>query len=119
MHHFKELKIWQRAMSLTKLVYQVTEGFPKSEQFGLTNQLRRAAVSVPSNIAEGCGRASDKQLIYFLTIAQGSLCEVETQILLAFELKFLEEVQLNSLTAEIKDIQRMNFAFVKRLKSKL
>jgi len=86
----RDLLVWQEAMALAKSVYARTASFPKEEQYGLTAQMRRAAVSVPSNIAEGAGRLSDKEFHQFLMIARGSLSELETQALLAHEFGFLE-----------------------------
>jgi four helix bundle protein len=81
--HFSELIAWQKAMDLVEIVYRVTEGFPQRELYGLASQLRRAAVSIPSNVAEGQGRATTKDFIHFLCIARGSLQEVQTQALIA------------------------------------
>ena len=89
--HFRDLVVWQKAMGLARQVYLQTEGFPKSETFGLRMQMRRAAVSVPSNIAEGHGRLTDPQLRNALGMARGSLYELETQIVLAKDLGFLDE----------------------------
>ena len=85
----KDLKIWSRSVDLVTRIYKVTEKFPKSEMFGLTSQIRRAAVSVPSNIAEGSGRRSAKELIYFLHIAIGSMAELETESIMSQHLGFL------------------------------
>ena len=87
--HFRELLVWQRAMQFARDVYETTQGFPRKEIFGLTSQLRRAAVSVPSNIAEGHGRLSDKAFAVFLGQARGSLYELETQLELAKSLGYL------------------------------
>jgi four helix bundle protein len=119
MHNFRELKIWQRSRIFVKHIYKVTKRFPGDERFGLTDQLRRAAVSISSNIAEGCGRGTDKQLIHFLYIAQGSMCEVETQIILAYDLEILEEKAYNYLIQEIDELQKMNFKLIKRLEANL
>ncbi len=88
---YQELFVWQRAMDLVVRVYEVTESFPHKEQFGLTNQLRRAAVSIPSNIAEGQGRQTTRDFLTYLSIARGSLQEVETQILIATRLDYIAE----------------------------
>jgi four helix bundle protein len=88
MNH-KDLDVWKKSMDLVETIYQLTNNFPDSEKFGLTNQIRRAVVSIPSNIAEGSGRKSDKELIQFLHIALGSLAEVETQYLIAVRLKYV------------------------------
>lgn len=87
-HH--DLKAWQKAMQLVKDVYAITASFPKEEIYGLTGQIRRAAVSVPSNIAEGAARTGSKEFLRFLSIARGSLSELETQIILAKELNFMK-----------------------------
>jgi four helix bundle protein len=89
MNH-KELDVWQRSMRLAELVYKLTKRFPDTETFGLTGQIRRAAVSIPSNIAEGAGRKSDKEFLYFLNISIGSLAELETQYLLSLRLDYVE-----------------------------
>jgi len=86
-HH--ELKVWRESMSLVKDVYHVTSRLPKEEMFGLTSQMRRAAISVPSNIAEGAARMGEKEFLRFLSVARGSLCELETQLLISQELGYL------------------------------
>ena len=86
----KDLDVWKESMNLAKEVYKLTERFPREEIFGLTSQMRRAAVSIPSNIAEGAARKSDKEFIQFLHVSLGSLAEVETQLLLSRELGFLK-----------------------------
>lgn len=90
-HH--GLRVWQLGMQLTEEVYQITQHFPPSEVYGLTSQMRRAAVSVPSNIAEGAGRESDQEFIRFLIIARGSLSELETQCLIAQRLGYLQQTE--------------------------
>ena len=87
-HH--DLKVWQEAMDLVKMIYQSSSSFPESENFGLKSQIRRAAISVPSNIAEGAARTSDKEFLQFLSISRGSLSEVETQMLISRNLGYLE-----------------------------
>ena len=115
-HNFKNLSIWKRSRRLVKRVYEISRDFPREEKFGLTNQMRRAAVSVPSNIAEGCGRNGDKKLIQFLFIANGSLCELETQFLLCYDLDFILEKELTEITEEIVEIRKMIFSFIKTLR---
>ncbi|WP_373083428.1 four helix bundle protein [Zhongshania sp.] len=110
---YQKLLVWQEAMDLVVGVYRITERLPASERFGLCQQLRRAAVSIPSNIAEGAGRHSDKDFIRFLNIANGSLLEVETQLLIALQLKYIEEI--NELQNSIDKI----FAMLSSLKRKL
>ena len=90
MNH-KDLQVWKKSMELVEDVYVLTKSFPDEEKFGLTNQMRRAAISVPSNLAEGSARKSDKEFIQFLHIALGSLAEVETQYLIAFKLRYIKE----------------------------
>ena len=89
MRTYKDLDVWKNAMDLVKCIYDETKSFPKEEMFGLTNQIRRAAVSIPSNIAEGSGRAHNKEFINFLYIALGSLAELETQLMIANNLKMV------------------------------
>ncbi|MBZ0328378.1 MAG: four helix bundle protein [Altibacter sp.] len=90
MNH-KELEVWKKGMDLVEKVYGISSALPDSERFGLTSQMRRAAVSIPSNIAEGSARKSDKELLQFISIAIGSLAELETQYLIAIRLGFMEE----------------------------
>lgn len=89
-HH--DLVVWQEAIELVSDVYALTKGFPKEEVYGLTSQVRRAAVSVPSNIAESAARSSNKELLYFLHVARGSLSEVETQLIIAKKLEFIQDM---------------------------
>jgi four helix bundle protein len=101
---YKDLKVWQSAMDMVESVYRLTLLFPREEMYGLTSQLRRASVSVASNIAEGKGRSSDKELLQFLGHAKGSLFEVETQLMIARRLNYLDDsetVKLESQTAEV------------------
>ena len=102
---YKDLIVWQRSVEYCVLVYKVTEGFPSSESFGLTNQMRRAAVSIPSNIAEGSGR-TNKEFARYLKIALGSLAELETQIEIARRVEYVTDGQCNSLSSEISSIGR-------------
>ena len=113
-HNFKELHIWQLGMDIVDDVYQETKKFPKEEQFGLTLQIRKSAVSTPSNIAEGCGRGSEPQLVQFLNIAQGSSFELETQIYIAIRQKFGDAENLQSIAKKIGDLQRMLDGFVNK-----
>jgi four helix bundle protein len=104
---FRDLQVWQRSMNLARNVYALTNSFPGSETFGLTSQIRRAAVSVPSNIAEGRGRLTDKSFAVFLAQARGSLYELETQIELAASLGFTDPQQAHSLIDEAAQIGAM------------
>ena len=110
----RELRVWQNAMSLVRDVYTVTKVFPIEEQFGLISQLRRAAVSVPSNIAEGAARTSKREFAQFLSVARGSLAEVETQILIAKDLGYL--VHDEEILAAISGLLRSISALMRSLK---
>lgn len=98
---YKDLDVWVQSRELVKLIYELTKAFPAEEQFGLTSQLRRAIVSVPSNIAEGCGRNHFKDSVRFFFIARASLYEVETQVLLAMDLHFMSESNCDKATTQI------------------
>jgi len=111
---FRDLIIWQKGLDIAKEIYEITKSFPKEEIFGLTSQIRRSAVSISSNIAEGRGRSSKKDFINFLYIAQGSLFEVETQLILAKE---IYKVDLKNLPKMIEDEQKMLSAIIKKLKT--
>ena len=115
-HNFKNLQIWQRSRKFVKDIYLVSKKFPKEELFGLTSQIRRCAVSIPSNIAEGCGRGTNAQLSHFLDIAVGSNCEVETQLYLSFDLEYISESEMNCLTQEASEIRMMTISFQKKCK---
>ena len=107
MRDFHTLKIWQRSHQLTLDVYEATRLFPTEELFGLTSQLRRAVASIPTNIAEGCGRASNKDFAHFLQIAIGSLSEVEYELLLANSLNYIEENNYRLLSEETVAVRKM------------
>lgn len=112
---YRDLVVWQKAMMLTKAVYESSKAFPREEQFGLTQQLRRSAVSVPSNIAEGSGRGTTQDYIRFLQIARGSLFEAQTQIELSRDLQFLPEPQTTEILALCNEIERMLNALITKL----
>jgi four helix bundle protein len=114
--HFRDLQVWQRSMVLVRDIYTATQGFPKNEVFGLTSQLRRAAVSVPSNLAEGHGRTSDKSFAVFVGQARGSLFELETQLELSSSLGFLDPRTLDLLLKECTEIARMLNGLLNTLK---
>lgn len=115
MHNYKELTIWQKGRELVKTIYTATAGFPNEEMYGLVSQIRRASVSVPSNIAEGTSRNSDKDFERFLNIALGSLFEVETQLTLAHDLGFIETQEFESICQDIKSVIRMTVKFKRTL----
>jgi four helix bundle protein len=116
MHNFKELKFWQKAVELSVSIYKTTSSFPSEEKFGLITQLRRASVSIASNIAESASRDSDKEFLHFLSISTGSAYEIETQLIIANKLNYLTETELNELLAQLTEIQKMIFSFSKKIK---
>ena len=115
MKNFRDLKVWKKAHLLTLDIYKLTASFPREERYGLTSQMRRSAVSVPSNLAEGCGRGSDADR--FMQIAMGSASELEYQILLAHDLRFLKEADYSQGTSQVQEVKRMLSAFLKKLKA--
>jgi four helix bundle protein len=115
MKDFKELKVWGKAHHLTLEIYKATQRFPKDELYGLTSQIRRSCISIPANIAEGCGRSGDPELARFLNIAMGSASELEYHILLARDLKLLEDQTHHSLASDVTEIKRMLASFIKKL----
>lgn len=112
---YKDLIVWQKAMDLVEMVYPVTKAFPKEELYGLTNQLRRAVVSIPSNIAEGQARNSTAEFWNFLSIARGSFAEVETQLLIAERLKYIEPKKLCEILNLQTEINKMTNALTSKL----
>jgi len=115
---FQDLTVWQRAMEMTVCVYALTRAFPKDELYGLTSQLRRASVSVASNIAEGRGRITEGEFRQFLSIAQGSTYEVQTQLLVARQLKMGDEVMVQRAEALCIETSKMLGAFILSLKAR-
>ena len=105
--NFRDLIAWQKAMDLTELVYRLTERFPKTELYGLTSQMRRAAVSIPSNIAEGQGRRTTGEFLNFLSVAYGSTCELQTQVLLSARLKFCEAKDYELVLKQSAEVARL------------
>jgi len=118
-HKHEDLQFWQKSKALAVLVYKKTEDFPAFEKFGLTSQIRRAAVSVPSNIAEGAARLSDKEFIRFMNIAMGSLYELSTQIDIAREIGYMKRSDFEILRKELISITKMMSRFRSNLHSKL
>ncbi len=116
MRDYKELIVWQKSRTLVKNIYDRTKIFPKEEQYGLTNQIRRAVVSVPSNIAEGYNRQSDKEFVRFLSIAKGSAAEVETQIILAQDLEYISAEERDIFLLQISEILHMLGALIAKQK---
>lgn len=116
MSHFRKLLVWQKAMLLTTKIYDNTKSFPKEEIFGLTSQLRRCSISIPSNIAEGFGRDSKNDLLRFLNISVGSLFELQTQLEISKNIHLLKEEQFNNLYEDSREVERMLIAFIKKIK---
>ena len=115
MHNYKKLNVWISSISLVKNIYNLTRKFPKEEMFFLTQQLRRAAISIPSNIAEGAGRNSNAQFKNFLQISIGSCFEVETQLIISKELEYISEEELETISKELDSIMKMNHNLQKTL----
>jgi len=116
---YRDLKVWQKSCDLVTDVYKLSNKLPKEELYGLTSQLRRAVISVPSNIAEGHARKSTKEFINFLSITSGSLAEVETQLILSVNLKYLLENDVMPIKNKIIEIEKILFSLKKSLKQKL
>ena len=115
MHNFKKLDIWIKSMTLVKEIYVLTNKFPKSEQFGMVSQIQRSAISVPANIAEGSAKSSNKDFSRFLEISMGSACELETLIILAKNLNYIDNNYFESIEKQIQEIQRMIKSFISQL----
>jgi len=114
---FRDLLVWQKAMALVTELYRVSSGFPKEEVYGLTSQMRRCAVSIPSNIAEGFGRQSTGDYVRFLSIAEGSLYELQTQLEISHNLTYLALEQYESLGSSTREIERMLTSLIRKLKA--
>jgi four helix bundle protein len=117
--HYKDLQIWQKGMRLTKVIYQLTRGFPTEERYGLASQMRRAAVSIPSNIAEGQARRGTKEFVQFLSVASGSLAELDTQLLLSMDLGYTQRTDATAAATEITEIQKMIAAIQRKLAARM
>ncbi len=115
MKNFKELKIWQKGMDIAIACFQATDSFPSSEKYSITSQINRAGVSIPSNIAEGSSRSSEKDYSRFIEISLGSSFELETQLLIAQRLKFGDEEKLTFLIAAVSEEQKMLSGFLRTL----
>ncbi len=115
--NYKDLKVWQKSYELCLEIYRITAKFPKEERYGLTSQIRRSVVSIPSNTAEGYGRKTTMDYIRMLYISYGSVCELETQILLAGDLDLIEKGDLGTAKKDIAEIERMLKALIKSLEN--
>ena len=112
---YKDLNIWKRSIEVVEDIYKITKKFPQEEIYGLTSQLRRSAVSIPSNIAEGFARFHNKEYRQFLFISLGSCAELSTQIIIALRLGYLESTEANKLLNEIDEISKMTMSLIKKL----
>ena len=115
MKDFRDLKVWEKAHRLTISIYRVTSTFPAEERYGLTSQLRRAAVSIPANIAEGCGRSGDRDFARFLQMSMGSATELEYHLLLVHDLGFVETATYEDLEAQTTEVKRMLASLIRKL----
>jgi four helix bundle protein len=117
-HNFKELKVWQKGIELCALIYEICAEFPTQEKYNLKSQIEKSAVSIPSNIAEGSGRIGNKEFQHFLSIANGSAYELETQLILANKFKYIEEDKFIKASEEINQIEKMIFSLYNSLNPK-
>ncbi len=117
MKDLRGLKVWEKAHNLVLSIYHATSKFPKDELYGLTSQIRRAGISIPANIAEGCCRSGDVEFARFLQIAAGSASELEYHLLLAHDLRFLNSADFEQLRKELVDVKRMLSSFIKKLRA--
>ena len=116
MHNYKELTVWKKSVDLAVKIYQESDLFPNDEKYGMISQVRRSSVSIPSNIAEGSGRSTDKDFNNFLAYSYGSSCELETQLIISNRVGLLEDEKFDDLNNDIQDIQKMLFSLRKSLK---
>lgn len=116
MHNFEKLLFWQKSIVLAKNIYIICQEISNDEKYGLVSQIKRSAVSIPSNIAEGSGRNGSKEFNHFLAVALGSAFELQTQLILIKELNLLPEEKINALLNEVSEIQRMIYSFKNNLK---
>jgi len=117
MKDFRQLKVWEKSHQLALAIYKATKEFPKEELYGLTSQIRRASMSIPTNIAEGCGRNTDAEFARFLQIAMGSASETEYQLLLSHDLGFLCTDEYNKLNTDATEVKRMLASLLKTLRA--
>ncbi len=117
MNNYKELIVWQKSRMIVKTIYDISTQLPSDEKYGLTGQLRRCAVSIPSNIAEGASRSSNKEFSYFLEIAYGSCFELETQLLLCSDISYLPTDLVNTIITDLQEVQKMIYKLIKNKRS--
>ena len=118
LRHYRELLVWQKSMDFAEAVYVLTRKFPREELFGLTSQLRRAVISIPSNIAEGQGRGGSKEFIQFLNISNGSLQEAETQLLLSERFRYVTTDEVDRVMEASAEIGRLNYGLIRSLRGR-
>ena len=119
METHKDLRVWQQSIEMVTSIYLMTQSFPKEEVFGLVSQLRRASVSVPSNIAEGYARGTDKEKLHFLRISSGSMSEVETQLILSLNLGYIDQEKYNELSEIVTSVWKQLNSLITSIKKKL
>ncbi len=117
MKNFRDLQIWNRSHGLTLEIYRLTQSFPKTEIYGLVSQMRRSSSSIPTNIAEGCGRNTERDFARFLDNAMGSASELEYQLILAYDLQYITQDTYEKTSAELTEIKRMLNAFIQKLRN--
>ncbi len=114
MHNFQKLEVWKVSMELTTEIYNYTKNFPDNEIYGITSQMRRCSISIPSNIAEGSGRKTNKEFVHFLSIANGSSYELQTQIIVSNNIGFINEEIKDSLTTKLFSVQKMIYTLIQK-----
>ena len=119
METHKDLRVWQQSIEMVTSIYLMTQSFPKEEIFGLVTQLRRASVSVPSNIAEGYARGTDKEKLHFLRIASGSISEVETQLMLGLNLGYIDQEKYNEISETVTSVWKQLNSLISSIKKRL
>ena len=119
METHKDLRVWQQSIEMVTSIYLMTQSFPKEEMFGLVSQLRRASVSVPSNIAEGYARGTDKEKLHFLRMSSGSMSEVETQLLLSLNLGYIDQEKYNELSGTVTSVWKQLNSLISSIKKKV
>jgi len=117
MKDFRDIQVWNKGHKLAIEIYKLTAGFPREEIFGLSSQIRRAAFSIPTNITEGCGRGSAKELKQFLKIVMGSASEVEYQILLSYELRYMDRKTYDNSSSDIQEIKKIISSYIVKIRS--
>jgi len=119
METHKDLRVWQQSMEMVTLIYKMTKAFPKDEIFGLVSQMRRAAISVPSNIAEGYARGTDREKLHFLRISSGSISEIETQLTLSLNLEYIGQETYDKLSNQMTSLWKQLNALISSIKKRL